>query len=78
MMDRWFSGLSPEDKKVRRDLLKASKVFARLAAEQVAKERIKPKPSDFDSPSWAYKEAYRQGYEEALTKALAILNIEDA
>jgi hypothetical protein len=32
--------------------------------------------ADYDSPSWAYKQADRIGYNRALTKVLDIINLD--
>lgn len=56
-------------------------VLSRLATilEQRLKtiEKLPRGLDDFDNPSWAYKEAYRLGYQSALQEVLNLLDKKD-
>ena len=57
--------------RVRHDLIFENK-------EQIVQNRIKQIviTDDYDSPSWAYKQADRNGYNRALTEIINILHLD--
>lgn len=72
----WFIGLSAEEKEAHKAYLLNSKpLFDQLKkmlhSRFQAKQRVGM--ADFDSPSWAFKEAYRHGYLEALEEMAKLL-----
>jgi hypothetical protein len=39
--------------------------------------RMESKSSDYDSPSWAYKQADQNGYNRALNDIIQLLNLKE-
>lgn len=74
----WFKECkTKEDKEQVRKLLYSNKEgFDRLKdiLEPMLKEA--PPTADYDSPSWAYKQADRIGYNRALTTVLELINLD--
>ena len=52
---------------------------SRLRLESMLESMLKETPSsaDYDSPSWAYKQADRIGYNRALNQVLDIINLDN-
>lgn len=72
----WLAGYDGEAKDAHREYLLNSKpLFDQLRkmlhGRHVAKTRVGM--ADFDNPSWAYKEAYRHGYLEAIEEIAKLL-----
>lgn len=78
MHSAWFKGLKTKEEKDRRkqEIISHS-TFIEDLKELLQAEFRKDKFEDYDSPSWAYKQADLNGYNRALTKVLSILNIEE-
>ena len=78
MHSAWFKGLKTKEEKDRRkqEIISHS-TFIEDLKELLQTEFRKDKFEDYDSPSWAYKQADLNGYNRALTKVLSILNIEE-
>jgi len=78
MKASWFKDCkTKEDKEHVRSLLKSNKEgFDRLKdiLEPMLKEALPT--ADYDSPSWAYKQADRIGYNRALTTVLDLINLD--
>ena len=78
MKASWFKECkSKEDKEKVRKLLYSNKEgFDRLKdiLEPMLKEALPT--ADYDSPSWAYKQADRIGYNRALTTVLDLINLD--
>lgn len=74
----WFKECkTKEDKdRVRQSILSSQESFFRL--ESILESMLKEIPSqaDYDSPSWAYKQADRIGYNRALNLVLDIINLD--
>ncbi len=73
----WFMDLPKDEQEGFKKQVKAAKdVLEKL--EQIVKSRIKEivVANDYDSPSWAYKQADRNGYNRALTEIINILNLD--
>ncbi len=72
----WTSHLRGKEERERfkRQLLSNPDVFERLAEilEEYADACVMEKP-DYDSPSWAYKQAHYNGYIEAISDIFEIL-----
>jgi hypothetical protein len=70
----WFMDLPKDQQEGFKKQISSSKdVLEKL--EKIIKEKIKEVvlSEDYDSPSWAYKQADRNGYNRALTEVLNIL-----
>lgn len=78
MKSYWFKECkTKEDKeKVRQAILSNRQSLDRLKEilEPMLKETAPT--TDYDSPSWAYKQADRIGYNRALTSVLDIINLD--
>ena len=78
MKSYWFKECkTKEDKeKVRQSILSNRQSLDRLKEilEPMLKETAPT--ADYDSPSWAYKQADRIGYNRALTSVLDIINLD--
>ncbi len=78
MKSHWFKECkSKEDKeKVKQVLFSNRESLLRL--ESILESMLKETPSsaDYDSPSWAYKQADRIGYNRALNQVLDIINLD--
>jgi hypothetical protein len=70
----WFMDL-PKDQQegFKRQISSSKDVLEKL--ESILKDKIKEVvlSDDYDSPSWAFKQADRNGYNRALTEVLNIL-----
>ena len=73
----WFMDL-PKDEQdgFKREIKSAKNVLDKL--EQIVNSKIKEIviANDYDSPSWAYKQADRNGYNRALTEIINILHLD--
>lgn len=72
----WLAGYEGEDKDAHRSYILNSKPLfdqlrKMLLTRHAGKQRVGM--ADFDSPSWAYKEAYRHGYLEAIEEIAKLL-----
>jgi hypothetical protein len=58
------------------DAIHRASAFLSVVRKKIEEELKQEQDPDFDSPSWAYKQAYQIGYRRGLTKLLkyAILN----
>ena len=78
MKAHWFKQCkTKEDREgVRQTLMSNREGLIRLEAilESLLKES--PSSADYDSPSWAYKQADRIGYNRALNQVLDIINLD--
>lgn len=77
MKAAWFKGCKTKEEKdkVRQIIMSNRDGLERLQEilEPMLKETI---PTvDYDSPSWAYKQADRNGYNRALTTVLELINL---
>ena len=79
MKAQWFRECkTKEDKdRVRQTLLSNRESLLRL--ESILESMLKETPSqtDYDSPSWAYKQADRIGYNRALNQVLDLINLDN-
>lgn len=74
MDSRWTKGLSGEDKEKRVKEIKRHKVFLDEVVEMLSKELEEGTP-DYESPSWAYHQADRNGANRKLKQIIKILTI---
>lgn len=73
----WFMDLPKDEQEGFKKQVKSAKdVLEKL--EQIVKHKIKEivVSDDYDSPSWAFKQADRNGYNRALTEIINILNLD--
>lgn len=74
----WFKECKTKEDKdsVRQTILSNQESLLRLESilESLLKET--PTSTDYDSPSWAYKQADRIGYNRALNQVLDIINLD--
>jgi hypothetical protein len=75
----WFKECKTKEDKdsVRQTILSNQESLLRL--ESILESLLKETPSqaDYDSPSWAYKQADRIGYNRALNQVLDIINLDN-
>ena len=71
-----LNGLKGEDRKKMEDAIHLASTYLSVVRKRIEEELGQETDPDFDSPSWAYKQAYQLGYRRGLTKLLkyAILN----
>tara|TARA_R100000951_G_C2647702_1_gene183154 strand:- start:2827 stop:3069 length:243 start_codon:yes stop_codon:yes gene_type:complete len=78
MKSHWFKQCKTKEEKtkVKQVILSNQESLTRL--EHILESLLKDTPStaDYDSPSWAYKEADRIGYNRALNLVLDIINLD--
>jgi len=73
MDSKWIKGLAGEEKERRVSEVKAHhRAFSDLR-EILEKEWKNPKESDYESPSWAFKQADTIGFNRALTTVLNLI-----
>lgn len=73
-----LSGLKDDEKERIKELLLNSKsAFGRLREilEKKLKETSGTSPKDYESPSWAYYQADKNGYERAVREVIALLTL---
>ena len=73
----WFMDLPKDEQEgFKREVKSAKNVLDKL--EQIVQNRIKEIviTNDYDSPSWAYKQADRNGYNRTLTEIINILHLD--
>ena len=77
MDSRWFIRLGPEeDKTKRKEGIQNSRYILNMLQEIVEAElktELTPRKSDYDSPSWAFCQADKNGAVRALNSVLCLL-----
>lgn len=80
MKAAWFSNLKAEDQEQFKQLVKGSqKVLDRLKEicyNKLSTQEVLP-ASDYDNPSWAYKQADRNGYLRAFREIGDLVTLSD-
>jgi len=78
MKSHWFKGCKTKEEKdqIKQAIMSNQESLLRL--EVILESLLKDTPSsaDYDSPSWAYKQADRIGYNRALNQVLDIINLD--
>jgi len=78
MKSAWFSKCKTKEDKfaVRQSIMSSRENLGRL--QEILEPLLKDAPptADYDSPSWAYKQADRIGYNRALTTVLDLINLD--
>ena len=80
MQHQWFSSLpKAEQEEFKKLVLGSQKVLDKLSeiCYNTIKNGESPSTSDYDSPSWAFKQADRNGYMRAYREIISLLNISD-
>jgi hypothetical protein len=74
----WFKKCKTEEEKKsqRQTLLQHRYTLETLQEILESMLEVNPPSTDYDNPSWAYKQADRNGYNRALTKVLEIINLD--
>lgn len=76
MQALWFQGVKESDKRAFKESLQASSFILDKLAKICYNTLHKTiKEVDFDSPSWAYKQAYDLGYNKALEDVSKFLDV---
>lgn len=73
----WFMDLPKDEQEgFKKEVKSAKNVLDKL--EDIVRSRLKEivVTEDYDSPSWAFKQADRNGYNRALTEIINILNLD--
>ena len=65
-----LNGLKGQERKDVEDAIRRASMFLSLVSKRIEDELKQESDPDFDSPSWAYKQAYQLGYKRGLTKLL--------
>lgn len=79
MKTSWCSGLEEDAKKQMKGYFNSS-VLLRERLEHLLKEKIRVRGNnvmelkEFDKPSWAYKQADRNGYERAMLEIIELIS----
>ena len=79
MKSSWCKGLEPDAKKLMQGYFSGSALF-RERMEHILNEKIRVRGSnarsldEFDKPSWAFKQADRNGYERALLEIIELIS----
>jgi hypothetical protein len=79
MKNSWFSGLEPDAKKQMEDYFNSSPLLRERLA-YIITNKIKSRNTksmsleEFDNPSWAYKQADKNGYERALLEIIELIS----
>jgi len=79
MKNSWCSGLEPDAKKLMRGYFSSSTLL-RERMKKLLEDKIRVRGSnvialdEFDKPSWAYKQADRNGYERALLEVIELIS----
>jgi len=78
MKTSWLSGLEPDAKKQMEDYFKSSPLL-RERLVHILENKITSRHKrglsleEFDSPSWAYKQADKNGYERAMLEVIELI-----
>jgi len=79
MQTRWFNHLpKAEQEDFKKLVLSSSKVLDRLKdlCYNTIQDGVKTRVTDYESPSWAYREADRNGYLRAYQELLELLTLD--
>lgn len=78
MKTTWFTHL-PKDQQegFKKQVLSSRDVLERLQKIMEDKKTEVVLSTDYENPSWAYKQADRNGYDRALTEVINLLTMKD-
>jgi hypothetical protein len=80
MQDRWFRHLPKEQQAERKSFIQANKKVLDFLDEilyNMSIDEDKSSPTDYDCPSWAYKQAHVNGFKDALDKVRKLIHIKE-
>ncbi len=78
MQSVWFKGIPKRDHEQRKkDLMSYQNAFDALREVLVNMETTVSPKADYDSPSWAFKQADRNGEQRMLQTVLKLIDIKD-
>lgn len=75
---KWVQGIASEKKEPFEQLLRNSSiVFTKLTEilENLDRDNLKTTKTDYDSPSWAYRQADQNGYRRALRDVINLITM---
>jgi len=78
MKSHWFKGCKTKEEKdqIKQAIMSNQESLLRLEVILESLLKDTPATADYDSPSWAYKQADRIGYNRALNQVLDIINLD--
>lgn len=79
MQTKWFSSLpKSEQEDFKKLVLGSKKVLDKLheICYNTIQNEVKTQEADYDSPSWAFKQADRNGYIRAYRELLALVDLD--
>jgi len=65
-----LNGLKGKERQDMENAIRMASAFLKVVSKRIEDELNQETDPDFDSPSWAYKQAYQLGYKKGLTKLL--------
>lgn len=65
-----LNGLKGKERQDMEDVIRRASAFLTVVSKRIEEELKQETDPDFDSPSWAYKQAFQLGYKKGLTKLL--------
>ena len=78
MKTTWFTNLPKDQQEGFKKQINASRdVLERLKEILEAKQTEVVLSTDYDNPSWAYKQADRNGYDRALTEVINLITMKE-
>lgn len=79
MLTLWFQHLKDpaERDRFKKDVESSEKVLDRLKEICYTKVKVESSLEDYDSPSWAYRQADQLGYNRAIKEIMEICSISD-
>lgn len=73
----FFTNKDETKDKVKNDLVRGIDAFERLQKVLEKKLRDRVPADDYETPSWAFKQADRNGYERAIKEVLDLIDIQE-
>lgn len=65
-----LNGLKGEERQRMETSIRRASSFIKEVSKRIEEELKQEEDPDFNSPAWAYKQAYKLGYKKGLTKLL--------
>lgn len=82
MISAWTNHLETEEEKQKfREYVKSSKLLLNrlkdiLQEQEASFDSIESSPKQFESPNWAYKQAYRNGQRSAVRSIITLIDLD--
>lgn len=80
MKNIWFKGLTGQDKQKRQEIVLSNKIVLDILKEILynrVREVEKSSLDDYESPSWAYRQADKNGQLRTLKEVIQYLEVDD-